>query len=423
MRAASIYLDHNAAAPPHPAAIEVWLDAVGRLWHNPSSLTPAGTRAREAIEGARETLADILGCDPGRIVFTAGATESANALARHVGAMASRSEDRRPLALLSPIEHPSVADAFAAHLGERVRSTGCDEHGVVRPETVAMLLDDARVAGDRVGLVSVMAASNESGVLEPWPEIARICRNLGVPFHTDATQWLGRLPAGGIGACDWVTASGHKCGAPKGVGFLVVPEGQRLRAAHGGPQEGGRRAGTEDTAGILALVAAIGLRDAQAAADRGERAAFRDAAERRLHERLPWALVVGANAPRLWNTLAILLPGRDARRIVAQLAAAGVAASTGSACSSGAGSTPSILAAIGADRLGVTADDLRGMIRLSAGWETTGEDWLSAIDILADVADGNVSLPSVDLANQSAIQPSAASREARSSAASMKAQG
>jgi len=419
---ANLYLDHNATAPMHPAAVEAWLAATSGFWHNPSSLTPSGARAREAIEGARETLADLLGCEPTRLIFTSGATESANALARHVAGLPDPPE-HRPLALLSPVEHASVADAFAACLGERVRLIESDSSGVVRADAVADALDQSRAAGRRVGIVSVMAASNESGVLEPWQEILAVCRGRGIPFHTDATQWLGRLPARGLGGCDWVTASGHKCGGPRGVGFLVTPEGERLRLAHGGAQEGGRRGGTEDTAGILALVAAVAARERETDAARLARAALRDAAERRLCERLPQAVVVSAAAPRLWNTLAVILPGHDGRRIVSRLAAAGVAASTGSACSAGAGSTPSILAAIGAERLGVFSGDLRGMVRLSAGWETTADEWLAAVDGLADIAHGERSLPAIDLAGRGSAAHASASREARSSAASMKAEG
>jgi cysteine desulfurase len=418
----SLYLDHNATAPLHPAAVEAWLGATSGLWHNPSSLTPAGARAREAIEEARETLADLLGCEPARIIFTSGATESANALARHVAGPPG-SRENRPLALLSPVEHASVADAFAACLGERVRPIESDSGGVVRAETVARHLDQLHAGGSRVGIVSVMAASNESGVLEPWREILAVCRERGIPFHTDATQWLGRLPARGLGGCDWVTASGHKCGGPRGVGFLVVPEGERLRVAHGGTQEGGRRGGTEDTAGILALAAAVAARERETDAARLARAAFRDAAERRLRERIPRAVVVSAASPRLWNTLAVVLPGCDGRRLVSRLAAAGVAASTGSACSAGAGSTPAILAAIGAERLGVSPDDLRGMVRLSAGWDTTADEWLGAVEILADVARGERPLPALDLGGHGTAAHDTASREARSSAASMKAGG
>lgn len=391
-----IYLDHNATAPAHPAAVTAWLEATRSLWHNPSSLTPDASRAREAIERARETLGDVLDCDPGRIVFTSGATESANAIARHLAA-SPPTQQNPSLALVSPIEHSSVADAFSAELGGRLRSIEVDTNGIVSPECVAMTIDHAFADGSTVGIVSVMAASNESGVLEPWQAIARICRERRVPFHTDATQWLGRLPARGLGECDWVSASGHKCGGPRGVGFIVVPEGLRFQVAFGGPQEHGRRAGTEDTAGILALVAAIVAREEETASTREVRASFRDAAERRLLDRLPAAMIVSGSAQRLWNTLALVLPGQDGRRIVSRLAAAGVAASTGSACSAGAGSTPAILSAIGHDRLGLAAKDLRGMVRLSAGWETTAEDWIAAIDILVKVAGGDVSLPSVDL--------------------------
>lgn len=373
------YLDFNATAPLHPAARQAWLEAVDRAWHNPSSLFPEAAVARQLFEEARERLADRIGCDPERIVFTSGATEANNALARHVG----RTAGPRTRAVLSAIEHPCVAEAFAAALPGRILEADVVGTGAVDPGAV-----DAAIAAGSVACVSVMAASNETGVIQPWEEIAAACRRHGVPFHTDAAQWFGKLPAAALARCDWITGSGHKFGGPKGVGFLVVPgddaanpSARRFQGDRGGPQESGRRAGTEDVAAVAAMVAALEAADERVgeAADRGS---FRDAAERRLREHLPQAIVIGAAAARLWNTLAVLLPGCDTRKIVARLGRAGVAASTGSACSSGAGSTARSLAAIGGDRLGIDPSTPVGMVRLSAGWDTTPEEWTIAIDAL-----------------------------------------
>jgi len=397
-----VYLDYNATAPLHPAARAAWLRVVDGAWHNPSSLFAAGTAARDILEDARERLADRLGCDPERVVFTSGATAANNALARHL----ARTGPPGARVLISAIEHPSVVEPFHAELAGRVTETPVDRHGVVRLDALETALGGG--AGNGV-LVSVMAASNESGTLQPWPELAALCRRHGAAFHTDASQWLGKLPAAGLGGCDWVTGSGHKFGGPKGVGFLVVPAGlQTLRTDRGGPQERGRRAGTEDVAAVAALVAALEARDAEPEPLRAARAADRDAAAVRLQARLPEAVVIGAGAPRLWNTLAVLVPGGDGRRLVARLAAAGICGSTGSACSGGAGSTARILAAIGPEALGATAGDLRGLVRLSAGWETTAADWTAAVDALAEaVGAGERSLPRVSLAAPAAAAPPA----------------
>ena len=388
------YLDWNATAPLHPAARRAWLDAADRLWHNPSSLYATATAARAALDEARETLAELIGADPDRIVFTAGATEANNALARRL----ARTLPADGRAAISPLEHPCVTEPFHAALPGRVVELPVTRHGVVEPDAVA-------AAGAGVGFVSVMAASNESGGLQPWEAIAGTCRSRGIPFHTDAAQWLGRLPAGELGRCDWVTGSGHKFGGPKGTGFLLVPRGAvAFQGDRGGPQEQGRRAGTENVAGIVAMVAALAAQAAETDARRAALAADRDAAEARLLAALPGTVVVGGGGPRLWNTLALLPPpgpaADDARKTVARLAAAGVEASTGAACSAGSAAAARVVVAIGAGRLGVEPGRLGGMVRLSGGWETTAADWNAAVDALVAIARGAAALPAVTLASR-----------------------
>lgn len=384
------YLDHNATAPLHPTARSVWLETVERAWHNPGGLYPAATAARELLEACRERLADLLDCDPARVIFTSGATEGANAVARYLLATASSGS-----VLISPIEHPCVEEAFHGLLGQRVELLPVTAEGVVSCDAVMARLD----AGRPPTLISIMAASNESGVLQPWRTIAETCRSAGVAFHTDAAQWIGRLPAVGLGGCDWVTASAHKCGGPRGVGFMLVPAGIKgLHVAWGGPQERGRRAGTEDVAGIAALVAAIEAgEEALSLTPPEDRAWLRDRAWNRLRAGLPGAILVSGAAERLWNTLTVVIPGADGRRLVGALGRAGVAASTGSACASGAGSTPRILAAIGAERLGLSPQDLGGMVRFSSGLATTEADWETAVDTLVSACGDELPPPQVSL--------------------------
>ena len=263
-----------------------------------------------------------------------------------------------------------------------------DAGGLVELDAV-----EAAVSGPAARLVAVMAASNESGVVQPWQEIARVCRARGAAFFCDASQWLGKRSAAGLGACDWLIGSSHKVGGPRGMGFLLVPEGQPFRGDLGGPQEMGRHAGTEDIASVVAMVAALESREQDIASGTASQSAARDAAERWLLEQLPQAVIVSRLAPRLFNTLAVVIPGGDGKRIVGALGRAGIAASTGSACSAGAGSSPQVLSAIGAERLGLEPADLRGMVRLSGGWETTPEEWQQAVASLAAVVRGTAARP------------------------------
>jgi cysteine desulfurase len=388
------YFDHNATTPLHPAARAAWLEAADRFWANPSSLYAKATSARDLLADCRERLADILGCsDPNRIVFTSGATAANNLLARYLSTSASTDT----LALLSPLEHPAVDTSIRAAFPGRVSEIGVDANGVVTPESLARALDAH--GGRAIAAVSVMAASNESGVLQPWPELASLCRSRTIPFHTDAAQWLGKLPASGLASCDWVTGSGHKFGGPRGVGFLVVPTHARFRGDLGGPQEQGQHAGTENLPGIAGMVAALEARE-QSLADIAIRGAgMRDAAIELLRERLPAGIIVSGNAERLWNTLAILLPGADSRKLVAALDRAGIDASTGSACSSGAASAARVVAAI-APSLSLAPGKPAGMVRFSAGPDTSAADWQAAMHALAEAVIANAGParpPRVDL--------------------------
>ncbi|MFM7034379.1 MAG: cysteine desulfurase family protein [Planctomycetia bacterium] len=387
-----IYLDCNATTPLHHEARRAWLDVAERAWHNPSGLYAAATAARDILDDCRDRLAGILDCDPARIVFTAGATAAANSLARHVAATAAPGAR----GLLSAIEHPCMAESFQAAMPGRLSEIPVDHHGCVTIDAVEAALN---AAAPLPAIVSVMAASNDSGTIQPWQAIAAWCRGRGTPFLTDAAQWLGKIPARGLGACDWIIGSGHKFGGPKGVGFLLMPaRDASFSGDRGGPQEGGRHAGTENIASIAAMVAALEARERDIASGTDAHAAARDAAVRRIRERLPGAVIVGEAAARLWNTITVVIPGADGKKIVARLDRAGIAASTGSACSAGAGSSARVLTAIGAKPLGLAEADLRGMVRLSGGWETTPEEWISAADALIDAAhEPNVGKPHVSL--------------------------
>lgn len=359
------YFDHNATTPLHPAAREAWLRASEKHWHNPSSLYRDAGLASQQLEAARERLGMLLDADAERIVFTSGATESNNALFDSLPGDA--------VVLISAIEHPSVREAARRR---KVIELPVNPDGMVEPDAVARA-----VAAHRPALVSVMAANNESGALQPWREVAALCRGLGVLFHTDAAQWVGKLDATGLGECDFVTGSAHKFGGPKGCGFLVLPgETSRLGFLRGGPQESGRRAGTENYPAVEAMVAALeeitprlsGIqKDQERLRDEfivGMRACFGD------------LRVISEAAPRLWNTVLMVMPAHDNLKWLTRLSRRGFSISTGSACSSGKEGSSVVVTALGA-----TPDELKRVVRVSGGWETTAEDWQALAAAFAEV--------------------------------------
>ncbi len=359
------YFDYNATTPMGAASREAWLAAAERHWHNPSSLYREAGAARRVLEDLRAELADGCGIDePGRIVFTSGATEANNAVVRHLATAVSGS------VAVSAIEHPCVAAAVDAWLDPaRIWRLPVDPGtGAVAAAGVA-----AAIASGRVGAVSVMAANNETGALQPWREIAELCRDAGVAYHCDAAQWVGKLPAEGLGKVGYVTGSGHKFGGGKGVGFLILPEegdGPPFHGLVGGPQEHGHRAGTENLPGVAAMVAAWRGRDAAGLASVAERQGrLRDAFEVRLAADLgvrPLAI----SGPRLWNTSMLLLPHTKNLKWLTRLSQRGFSVSTGSACSAGQGNPSAVMMALGLDY-----GEMGRVLRVSGGWETTAAEW------------------------------------------------
>ena len=378
-QATMIYFDHNATTPLHPAAREAWLAANETLIGNPSSPHRVGARSDAALSAARQKLAAILGCDALDIVWTSGATESNNAVLTHAArTLASDAE-----IWVSAIEHPSVLAPARHHFGERLR---------LMPVTRAGVLDldwlETELKKRRPGLVALMAANNETGVLQPWSEALALCRSRGVTFFCDAVQWIGKLPSRGLGACDFVSGSAHKLGGPKGVGLLKCPAKGRVEPLLlGGPQEEGRRAGTENVPGVLAMLAALEAREAAMTAMaplENRRSDF----ERTLLAALPGVEIVGATVPRLWNTVMALMPEADCQqRWVVKLDKAGVAVSTGSACASGKEAPSHVLGA-----MGYSPAEAARALRFSSGPETSASDWdglLGALKrVAADVAKG-----------------------------------
>jgi cysteine desulfurase len=357
------YFDHNATMPLSPRAREAWLQAADEAWQNPSSPYRDAVRVRVRLEQAREQLAQLVGCAADRIVFNSGATEGANAVFAHWAR--TLPADRK--VAVNPTEHPCVLEAARQHFPpEHLVGLDVDVDGVVRPEQLAALL----TAGS-VGAVAVMAANNETGVLQPWHEIAVLCRRRRVAYLCDASQWFGKLAASGSGEAGWIIATAHKFGGPKGAGFLVLPaQAEGFRSQRGGEQERGHRGGTENYPAVAAMVAALTEAESAKVLFETGRRRWRDAFVAQVRAALPGARVVGIGAERLWNTVSLLLPQGESHRWVAKLDKRGFQASTGSACATGKAGPSHVLAA-----MGLTADEARRVIRLSAGWETTEEDW------------------------------------------------
>jgi len=359
-----IYFDYNATAPVMREAREAWLEATEKIGGNPSSMHQFGARAEQAMTEAREKLAALIGCHPLDIVWTSGATEANNTVLHHF----AHTLDAKREVWVSAIEHPCVMESSQHYFGKRARMIPVTHDGVIDLDWLTVELADTRP-----GLVGVMAANNETGVIQPWREVMAICRQYEVPFFCDAVQWIGKMPAKGLGECDFLTGAAHKFGGPRGVGFLKVPHRKQVTPLLlGGKQEGGRRAGTENVATIVAMLAALEIREKQIV--RNEhilRGVWRDTFERQLLHGVPGTTIVGDNQPRLWNTVSALMPEGDRKhQWVIRLDKAGFAVSTGSACTTGKEEPSHVLGAMGFK----PAQAVRA-VRFSGGWETSEPDW------------------------------------------------
>ncbi|MEE8544753.1 MAG: cysteine desulfurase family protein [Alphaproteobacteria bacterium] len=358
MTGATVYLDYNATTPVKPAVAE----AVARAFAvggNPSSVHRAGRLARRAVEEARLRVAELAGAEAGAVIFTSGGTEANN--------LALKGAAPRRL-LISAIEHDSILApaAAAAAAGAAVTLVPVDEDGIVD----LAALERALAAEAGPALVSVMLANNESGVVQPVAEVARRAHDAGAIAHCDAVQAPGRLPLdmAALGV-DLLTLSAHKLGGPQGVGALVAAGGTApSKLLHGGGQELGRRAGTENVPGIVGFGVAAEL----AAEDLGasaRTASLRDDLEARLAATAPELKVFGRGAERLVNTSCFALPGLASETQVMALDLAGVAVSAGAACSSGKVQPSHVLRAMAASE-----DEAGSAIRVSLGWGSSERD-------------------------------------------------
>ena len=316
-----IYLDNAATTPLLPSVKEFLCESL-EIFGNPSSPHKLGAEAREKLEEARNRLADLLGVRPENIVFNSGATEGNNTVLRGV-------LGRRGNVVISAIEHKSVS-ACAKYLSKKgieIREVRVNSEGLVDLDHLGDLID-----GDTL-LVSIMHVSNEFGTIQPVGEISKICKEKGVPFHTDAVQALGKVDLN-LEEVDYATFSAHKFHAPKGVGFLYV-KGELEPLILGGGQERGLRSGTENLHGILAMVKA--LEEIHSSFEENVRRleGLRNSFEELVEERLPGVRIVGKKAPRSPSISTLILPQKSGWEVVSRLSEEGVFCSAGSACTSG----------------------------------------------------------------------------------------
>jgi cysteine desulfurase len=338
-----IYFDHNATSPVAPQVLRELQRDLAEVYGNASSIHYFGQAARQRFEAARRQVAELLHCDAKEVVFTSGGTEADN--------LAITGTARGHI-ITSHVEHPAVLNTCAQT--ENVTWLPVDRDGRVDPRDVRSALRPDTV------LVTIMHANNETGVLQPIEEIAAIAQDAGVVFHTDAVQTVGRTPvdAQALGV-DMLSLSGHKFGAPKGVGALFVKAGTRLQPIlFGGRHERERRAGTENVPGAIALGRAATL-DTSAWTSLAD---LRDRLEQKVLAQTPGAVVNGAAAPRLANTSSIRFEGVEGEAMVIALDLRGFAVSSGSACSSGAVEPSHVLLAMGMSR-----EDARSSVRFSLG--------------------------------------------------------
>jgi cysteine desulfurase len=394
-----VYLDNNATTKPADEVVEAVRRAQAELWANPSSVHRPGQLARQKVELARASVADLLGTHPRQLVFTSGGTESNNLAIRGV-----LGDSSNGVLITSKLEHSAVrepAEAFGK-VGKTVWLP-IDPGGVIDPQKVAAAIEE-NVDGAGPTLISVQWANNETGVIQPIREIAEAvagarervaAKSSGRPkvyLHVDACQAAGKLPVNlGNLPIDLLSMSGHKLHGPKGVGVVYVRRGLRLqRQMHGGPQELQRRGGTENTAAIIGLgvaadLASAFLKDTQRLA---RLTVLRDRFEASVLQSVPGSLVNGPTYPgagaavglRLWNTSNIAFPGLEAEAILLGLSERGVCASAGAACSSGSLEPSPVLLA-----MGVPEPVAHGSVRFSLSRDTTDAEVDQALRVLPEV--------------------------------------
>ena len=363
-----IYLDHAATTPVRREALEAMWPYLTGEFGNPSSHHRVGEAAAAALADARATVARVLGCRPGEVTFTSGGTEADNLAIKGIALGAPRGRH----VVTTPIEHEAVLESidFLARVhGFEVTMLGVDAGGRVSPDQLAEVLRDDTT------LATVQLANNEIGTVQPVAELAAVARERGVPVHTDAVQAAGWLPLGlGALGVDAISLSGHKVGAPKGSGVLAARGRMPLEPVlHGGGQERGRRSGTENVAGAVALATALRLAEDEREESATRVSAARDALVARVLADVPSARLTGDPVHRLPGTASFVFPGTSGEAVLLELEQRGIVGSSGSACAAGSDEPSHVLTAIG-----LPPEIAQTAVRFTLGRDAVTEDVAAA---------------------------------------------
>ena len=365
-----IYLDEAATTPLKRDVLAAMGPYLGPEFGNPSSHHEVGEAALRALDQARADVASAFGARPGEVMFTSGGTESDNAAVKGI----ALAEPRGRHVVISAVEHPAVLEsaAFLGRTGFEVTTLGVDHEGRVSAADLAAALRDDTT------LVSIQLANNEVGTVQPIAELAALTSDRGIPLHTDAVQAAGWLDLDvsrlGVQA---MSISGHKLGAPKGIGVLYVQRRTPIEPLiHGGGQESGRRSGTENVAGAVGIAAALKL--ASGPAD--DVIARRDTFIARVEAEVPGAVLTGHRTERLPGSASFVFPGTSGESILLDLERRGIVCSSGSACAAGSDDPSHVLTAMGFDR-----EVAQTAVRFTFGRSTTDDDLAQAADALAQV--------------------------------------
>lgn len=370
-----IYLDHAATTKLAPEVLEEMMPYLTENYGNPSAVYSAGAAAKKAVNGARRRIAEAIGAGQEEIFFTSGGTEADNWALK--GVAEAYGEKGRHI-ITTGIEHHAILHTCAAleKRGFEVTYLDVDSDGLVDPEAVR-----AAIRPDTI-LISVMAANNEVGTLEPISEIGAIARERGIFFHTDAVQAFGQIPLQVKEMhIDLLSASAHKLNGPKGIGFLYLRSGLKLPSfLHGGAQERGRRAGTENVPGIVGFGAAVRRAMGDLEEKRAKETALRDYLIGRIEKEIPRCRLNGHRTRRLPGNVNFSFPQVEGESVLILLDMKGICASGGSACTSGATDPSHVLQAMGR-----TPEETKGALRLTLGEENTREELDRTVDCLKEI--------------------------------------
>jgi cysteine desulfurase len=373
-------MDHAATTPLHKDVLAAMLPYYTERYGNPSSIHRLGRRANVALNQARNIIAQTLGARSSEIIFTSGGSEGANTALRGI-ALARRSETGANRIITTAVEHHAVlhtAEDLRDHYGFDLTVLPVDEDGAIRLEEVERSLGNGR----DVALVSVMIANNEIGTIQPVADIGRLCRDRGAPFHTDAVQAVGRLSLKVDDLhIDALSVSAHKFYGPKGAGFLYLRGGVSfLPYLTGGSHENNRRAGTENVASIVGMARALQIAESERLEESARLRLLRDQLIGGVLEALDGARLTGSPLHRLDNHASFVIAGIEAEGVLIALDLAGIAASSGSACTSAAQQPSHVLTA-----LGFSASQAVGALRLTLGRSTTAEDVNYLLEVLPPI--------------------------------------